>query len=347
MKNLLSFSLIGIVLLFNENVNAAQQKDFDGTMQTLNSKFNTKQKQVTMQYKITKPPHAPALISKEKKQKKSKQTKQSKMPQKIEEIVYTEKHFSPNIEQLKFDKFCMNDDTYTLANQNAQETFTRQNLPILCTKNDLSTTEIECFIPYGFTNIDQQIMMDNANLTKAYITETVYALGDFSFLNCTNLSHFEVIGTPHILYIGKCTFKNTNFTKVIIPYGVRYIGDNAYANCRSLEEIHVPSSVRDIGINIVNDCPKLRDIFLPHNAVVRLSKQNRFYSIEVRFSGITEGVYNLIGSYEYLNIHKKNEDGSYTNVSIYKDTVASCTSDLCRNALLEFDTTKQDNTLTF
>lgn len=350
-------ALIGVIS-FTTNTEALQnQNGLDKEWQKLTQQFNLSvQRQREMQRLDTKTPRIPNTEKRSQKKHTEKvyarltiesiRTETSGQSAHLPQLI--EKHFSRNIEQMKFNKFSI-DDSETIIKQQELESFTCYYIMLMCTMNDAIINETECLIPAGYTHIASQMMEGNAELLKVKMLSDLRVISQKAFSNCVNLSNVEILGTPNIMFIGDYAFENTNLKKVVLPFGVKHIGSNAFSRCRLLEEIHIPSSVSDIGFNIANDCPNLKDVFVPYHAKISLNKipLSMLYVVSLKFTDVSEGFYNPIGSFLNLNIHRKNADGSYTNVSIYDNIIAYNKCDMCRNADHRIDCTTSLPSATF
>lgn len=342
-------ALIGVIS-FTTNTEALQNKNgLDKEWQKLNQQFNLSvQRQMEMQRLDTKTPRIPNIEKRPQKKQTEKGyarlTIESIQPETSDKSAHlpqlVKKHFSRNIERMKFDKFSIN-DSETIVSQQELQRLVFCYVDLFCTMNDAIINETECLIPFGYTHVAPQMMEGNAKLLNVKMLSDLKVISQKAFSNCVNLSNVEILGTPNIMFIGDNSFENTNLKKVVLPFGVKHIGSNAFSRCRSLEELHIPSSVSDIGFNIANDCPNLKDVFVPYHAKISLNKipLSMLYVVSLKFTDVSEGFYNPIGSFLNLNIHRKNVDGSYTNVSIHDNIIAYNKCDMCRNADHRIDNT--------
>lgn len=77
------------------------------------------------------------------------------------------------------------------------------------------------------------------SITAVTIRSGVTTIGDFAFINCSNL------------------------TSITIPEGVTYIGEQALENCTSLTEINLPESLTSIGPGAFSYCTGLTEVTIP------------------------------------------------------------------------------------
>ena len=99
---------------------------------------------------------------------------------------------------------------------------------------------------------------------------TVKITGDYSFLNCTDLTSVSIPNTVTSISFG--TFYGCSGLKSInIPNSVTTIQDYAFLNCSSLTDINIPNSVTTIGNFAFQLCSGLTNINIP-NSVTSIGK---------------------------------------------------------------------------
>ena len=109
-----------------------------------------------------------------------------------------------------------------------------------------------------------------AGIKKIVISDGITHIGDYAFINCTNLICVQI--GKDVKDIGKCAFyKCASLKDLVIPQGVHTIGRSAFASCLSLEIVLLPDSVITIGENAFSDCCKLVNVSIP-NGVTTIGK---------------------------------------------------------------------------
>lgn len=102
------------------------------------------------------------------------------------------------------------------------------------------------------------------------IPNSVVALGDWAFTNCTELTEITIpnsvisIGTISGGYDGHGTFSGcTGLAGIILPESLRVIGNNAFEDCSGLTDVQLPESLRVIGNHAFGHCENLTEIIIP------------------------------------------------------------------------------------
>ena len=90
--------------------------------------------------------------------------------------------------------------------------------------------------------------------------QTVYALGENCFADCTELT--AVILPDSLASIGEGAFSGcTSLRGIYIPDSVNIIDTEAFYGCTALEAIRIPGSIRSIRENAFDNCSYLGYIF--------------------------------------------------------------------------------------
>ena len=85
------------------------------------------------------------------------------------------------------------------------------------------------------------------------IPETVTAIGDEAFKNCSNLSKVNL--PSGLTAIGERTFKDcSNLSNVNLPSGLTSIGDDAFCNCEKLALSAFPDNLKNVGARAFLNC---------------------------------------------------------------------------------------------
>lgn len=106
----------------------------------------------------------------------------------------------------------------------------------------------EITIPDGTKRISLGAFMDEENIKKVNLPDSLVDMGDMTFAACVNL---ETINIPSsITEIKTATFMECSSLKnIVIPNSVTKIGIAAFGYCESLDTFTIPSSVTEIGLS--------------------------------------------------------------------------------------------------
>ena len=108
----------------------------------------------------------------------------------------------------------------------------------------------------------------DCSLSNIAIPDSVTAIGDFAFSDCSSLSNIVI--PDSVTAIGKCAFEDcSSLSNIVIPDSVTDIGEGAFSGCSSLPNIVIPNSVTSIGDYAFFDCRSLSNIVIP-NSVTRI-----------------------------------------------------------------------------
>lgn len=103
---------------------------------------------------------------------------------------------------------------------------------------------------------------DDESIKKIVISEGVVAIGEYTFLGCTNLE--EVVLPASLREIGEGAFRECKSLKsLVIPEGVKIIPPYMCTWDENLQNVSLPTSIEDIGRNAFAYCYNLKDISLP------------------------------------------------------------------------------------
>lgn len=126
-----------------------------------------------------------------------------------------------------------------------------------------------CEIRYGNCNSapfyhvsEGKLYLNGELLTEVAIPETVTAIPDCAFQNCSSI---ETVWIPDsVTSIGECGFANcTNLTSVRLPSGLSQINYRTFWECQNLSDITIPEGVTTIGEGAFYGCVNLTDITIP------------------------------------------------------------------------------------
>lgn len=107
----------------------------------------------------------------------------------------------------------------------------------------------------------KQIIVDGEVVTDLSIPNTVTAIGNFAFADCSSLKSITIPNS--VTLIGQCAFSGCDgLTSITLPESVTFIGENAFSHCQNLESVKIPSTVRSIRDGAFNQCKKLSDVYI-------------------------------------------------------------------------------------
>ena len=117
-------------------------------------------------------------------------------------------------------------------------------------------------IPDSVTAIGDSAFSDCSSLSNIVIPDSVTAIGDGAFWGCSSLPNIVIPNS--VTAIGKCAFFDcSSLSKIVIPDSVTDIGEGAFFCCSSLPNIVIPNSVTSIGDSAFEYCSSLSKIVIP------------------------------------------------------------------------------------
>ena len=121
-----------------------------------------------------------------------------------------------------------------------------------------------------YYNFPDPAPWSSSDITEVIINDGVTSIGDFSFLNCSNLK--SIIISDTVTTIGASAFNGcSSLNSVTIPDSVTTIDGSAFKDCDSMTSVLIPDSVTSIGKNAFNGCSKLASLTIP-NAVTTIGE---------------------------------------------------------------------------
>ncbi len=101
---------------------------------------------------------------------------------------------------------------------------------------------------YPVTALSSSSFEGHSELTEVVIPETVTAIGDNTFNNCSELKTVTFSGSPKLKTIGDNAFYGcVSLNGLTLPEGLQTIGTGAFFMNAAMESIRIPSSVESIG----------------------------------------------------------------------------------------------------
>ena len=106
-----------------------------------------------------------------------------------------------------------------------------------------------------------KIAFRESKLTSITIPNSVTAIGDSAFYNCTSLASVNFDDNSKLETIGQDAFGDCkNLAQISIPNNVTAIGSSAFYNCSKLKSITIPDSVTSIGGSAFLYCTNLKSV---------------------------------------------------------------------------------------
>ncbi len=102
---------------------------------------------------------------------------------------------------------------------------------------------------------------------------TVTGIGEWAFLDCTNLTNISIPSTVTTIEEGAFNYCQ-KLAAITLPNAVTTIGDNAFKNCEVLTSLTIPASVKSIGFNAFNYCYALESIAVETGNTVYDSRED-------------------------------------------------------------------------
>lgn len=114
------------------------------------------------------------------------------------------------------------------------------------------------------TGIGQRCF-EGSDIKSVYIPDTVVAIGNFAFKNCTRLTEVVfVVNSNKKVAIGSSAFENCVSLKNINLPAVE-LGNSAFGNCTALEKAKLAEGSKSIGSYCFSNCTALKHIEIPES----------------------------------------------------------------------------------
>jgi hypothetical protein len=120
----------------------------------------------------------------------------------------------------------------------------------------------ECPMPNYAENSYAPWYAQRENIKSIVINDSLTNIGDFAFLNCTDLTSVTI--SASVTSIGTSAFGSCiGLTSITIPKSVTSIEENAFSHCTGLTSIDIPDSVTTVGTGAFAYCSGLTSVTIP------------------------------------------------------------------------------------
>ena len=138
----------------------------------------------------------------------------------------------------------------------------KEGTRIICNNAFAGCSLSNIAIPDSVTAIGDSAFSDCSSLSNIVIPDSVTAIGDGAFWGCSSLPNIVIPNS--VTAIGKWAFYDcSSLPNIVISNSVTKIGDYAFSDCSSLSNIVIPDSVTDIGNRAFSGCSSLSNIVIP------------------------------------------------------------------------------------
>lgn len=107
---------------------------------------------------------------------------------------------------------------------------------------------------------------EGSDIKSVYIPNTVVAIGNFAFKNCTRLTDVVFVDASVKVVIGSSAFENCVALKNINLPAVE-LGNSAFGNCTALETAKLAEGSKSIGSYSFSNCTSLQYIVIPESVM--------------------------------------------------------------------------------
>ena len=140
----------------------------------------------------------------------------------------------------------------------------KEGTRIICNNAFAGCSLSNIAIPDSVTAIGDSAFSDCSSLSNIVIPNSVTAIGDGAFFGCSSLPNIVIPNS--VTSIGDSAFGGCrSLSNIVIPDNVTKIRDYAFEYCSSLSKIVIPDSVTAIGDSAFSDCSSLPNIVIPNS----------------------------------------------------------------------------------
>ena len=142
-------------------------------------------------------------------------------------------------------------------------------------------------IPNTVTAIGDWAFEDCSGLSSVIIPNSVYTIGRGAFSYCTGLTDLTIGNS--VTTIDAYAFDNcTGLTSMDIPDVVTFIGEGAFLDCENLTSVTIPNSVTTISTEAFRNCTSLKDVYCYITDPSAITMEHNVFSLDIPdFSGRT------------------------------------------------------------
>lgn len=156
-------------------------------------------------------------------------------------------YFSPDLESPDADDYLyalLDDNTIRLTGYNG------------IGKTEITIPEMVEGLPV--TSIGADCFLDNTEIRKVIISDTVDFIGANAFSGCTNLH--EVVFPETLLAIDDEAFSESGLTEVLLKDTLEEIGEGVFGGCSKLETVNLPEKISLIPYGTFLETPNLKTV---------------------------------------------------------------------------------------
>ena len=156
-------------------------------------------------------------------------------------------YFSPDLESPDADDYLyalLDDNTIRLTGYNG------------IGKTEITIPEMVEGLPV--TSIGADCFLDNTEIRKVIISDTVDFIGANAFSGCTNLH--EVVFPETLLAIDDEAFSESGLTEVLLKDALEEIGEGVFGGCSKLETVNLPEKISLIPYGTFLETPNLKTV---------------------------------------------------------------------------------------
>ena len=140
----------------------------------------------------------------------------------------------------------------------------KEGTRIICNNAFAGCSLSNIAIPDSVTAIGDSAFSDCSSLSNIVIPDSVTDIGDGAFWGCSSLPNIVIPNS--VTKIGDYAFSDcSSLSNIVIPDSVTDIGNRAFSGCSSLSNIVIPDSVTAIGKWAFSDCRSLPNIVIPNS----------------------------------------------------------------------------------
>lgn len=155
-------------------------------------------------------------------------------------------------------------------------------------------TDTEIVIPDTYEGLPvvaiyMEAFKGNSAIKSVVIPETVTAVYDYAFMECSALESVKFLGNSlKVIYYG-AFLDCADLTEINLPDGLEVVYDYAFSGCASITELSIPSSVRRIERWAFANCTSLQSVVFP-DAVTEIAESTCYGCTSLKSVDFGSGV---------------------------------------------------------